>query len=177
MPKPRALFIGTPVSEYSLFPRSITPEEMGECAVTRMTEEGFPFLVVKDIPLRSPLLSDEENAFSGRLISHLENTGFTVMCGQALAFVPVTFRSIDEYLQRLSRARRKDLKRKMRSFTHVFVEMISTGSEYFDDGIVELLHGLYLNVYQSSSVHFDRLTVPFFKKVFRDRGNRGVVFL
>lgn len=177
LPRPRTLFVGTPVSEYSLFPKGISPEDMGECAVTRMNEEGFPLLIIKDMPMRSPLLSEEENAFSGRLISHLDYTGFTIMCGQALAFVPVTFHSIDDYLQGLSRPRRKDLKRKMQSFDRVSLETISTGSEYFDDSAVELLYSLYLNVYQNSTIHFDKLTPPFFKKVLQNGENRGVVFL
>jgi len=113
--KARTIFIGTTVSEYCLFQRGVDLEDFVECAVSKFEEHRCRFLVVKDIPLNSPLLSAGENAFSERLISFLAGNGFTIIGGQALGFVPVNFSSTNEYLTRFSRSRRKDLKRKLRS--------------------------------------------------------------
>lgn len=175
--KPRVIFIGTTVSEYALFPYGIEPMTLKDSVVSKLNESGLRFLIIKDIPLESYLLSEEENEFSRQLISHLKNNGFFILYGQALAYVPVNFNSTEEYLQRLSRSRRKDIKRKLRSFSEISIEQIKTGTDFFTDSTIDLLYGLYLNVYKKSGIHFDKLALSFFKKVFRDKNNGGIVFL
>jgi hypothetical protein len=175
--KPEVVFIGTTVSEYALFPYGIEPKTVKESVVSKLNGSGLQFLIIKDIPLESYLLSEEENKFSRQLIFHLKNNGFFVLYGQALAYVPVNFSSIEEYLQRFSRSRRKDLKRKLRSFSEVSIEQVKTGADFFTDFNIDLLYDLYLNVYEKSRIHFDKLTLSFFKKVFRDKNNGGIVFL
>ncbi len=175
--KSRSIFIGTTVSEYSIFPRGINLKDFMESAVSKLEGQRCNFLVVKDIPLSSPLLSDSENAFSKRLISFLANNGFTIVYGQVLGFVPIDFSSTEEYLERFSKSKRKDMKRKLRSFSHVSVEPIRTGDDFLDDPNIDLLYTLYLNVYENSDIHFDKLTVPFFREVLKDKKSNGIVFL
>lgn len=175
--KPRVVFIGTTVSEYALFPYGIEPEPLKKSSVSKLNELGFQFLIIKDMPSESYLLSDKENEFSRRLISHLRNNGFFILYGQALAYVPINFISTEEYLQRLSRSRRKDIKRKLRSFSEISIEQVKTGTDFFTDSTINLLYKLYLNVYKKSGIHFDKLTLSFFKKVFKDKNNCGIVFL
>ncbi|MDA8079034.1 MAG: GNAT family N-acetyltransferase [Nitrospiraceae bacterium] len=175
--KPRMIFIGTTVSEYALIPDGIEPQALKESAVVLLRESGLQFLIVKDIPSSSPLLSDEEKAFGGRLISYLRENGFYILYGQALAYLPINFDSTDEYLMRLSHARRKDIKRKLRSSSALSVERIKTGDDFFSDPNIDLLYGLYLNVYEMSEIHFDKLTKAFFKRVLLDEKNQGILFL
>lgn len=174
---PRVLFIGTTVSEYAIFPREMNTAPLIEAAIARQRAEGLQFLIVKDIPAQTPLLRDEENRFSAELIARLADGGFLILYGQALAFVPVTFGSIDEYLDKFSRSRRKDIRRKLRSTAALDIERVNTGDAFFTDGVIDELYGLYLNVYDNSLVHFDRLTRSFFETVFRDDSGGGIVFL
>lgn len=177
VPKPKTVFVGTTVSEYSLFPAGVAPGVLKERAVVKLNELKAPFLIIKDIPADSPVLSDEENEFSRRLVECLEESGFIIMHGQALAYVPINFASIEDYLGRFSRSRRKDFRRKLRSMDEVSIEAVNTGAPFFDDRTVELLYGLYLNVYERSYIHFDKLTPGFFRKVLKDASSRGVAFL
>jgi hypothetical protein len=174
---PRVLFIGTTVSEYAVFPRAINPAALRDAAIAMQRAKGLEFLIVKDIPAESPLLCGEENRFSAELLARLVEGGFIVLYGQALAFVPVTFGSIDEYIGRLSRSRRKDLRRKLRSRSALDIEQVNTGDAFFTDTVIDELYGLYLNVYNKSYIHFDKLTRQFFETVFRDADNGGIVFL
>lgn len=175
--KPMALFIGTTVSEYSLFPGGLDLLKFRDAAIAVQQAEKLPFLIIKDIPVGSPLLSDEENYPAAELFSNLADSGFLMLYGQALAYVPVSFASTDEYLMRLSRTRRKDIKRKLRALSEIEISEVGTGDAFFSDKTIEELYGLYLNVYEKSYVHFDRLTISFFRRVFRDPDVGGIVFL
>lgn len=174
---PRVLFIGTTVSEYALFPGAADPQALVDAALTALRDSGRQFLIFKDIPQRSPLLSGRENAFSDALTERLRRSGFLILCGQGLAFVPVNFRSRQEYLARFSPAHRKDIRRKLRSSSRITVEAVRTGDDSFTEARVNLLYGLYRNVYERSEVHFDLLTAQFFRSAFRDGNSKGIVFL
>ncbi len=177
LPKPKTLFIGTTVSEYSLFPEGIEISDMVKTIMLKFKELKGSLLIIKDLPMESTLLSDSENVYSKQLMSYLVKNKFVDLYGEALAYVPLNFSSIDEYLQRFSRVRRKDFKKKIRSLSEINIDQIRTGDEYFTDRNIENLYNLYFNVYQNSYVHFDLLTYNFFRKVFQDKDNNGIVFL
>jgi predicted N-acyltransferase len=100
------------------------------------------------------------------------------MAGQALAYVPLTFRTLDEYLAARSPSRRKDLRRKLRVRRELDIVAVSTGSAMFDDPDVRKeLYGLYLNVYAQSANQFDLLTPGFFRAVLGDTDSGGIVFI
>src|SRR3989338_129655 len=174
---PKVFFVGTTVSEYALFPSGTDLKSLKDSAFKRLKETGLKFLIFKDIPSESPLLSGIENEFSKKLISYLEKSGFLVIFGQALAYVQIDFSSVDEYLGRFSRSRRKDFKRKLRVFPQVSISKIPLGDEFFNEETIELLYKYYLDVYENSKIHFDKLTYQFFKKLLTDKENNGMVFL
>lgn len=174
---PRVLFLGTTVSEYAPLPAVGDPQRIVDEALNALRRRGRQLLVVKDIPWRSPLLSAEENDFAAALIERLRRRGFFILYGQRLGFVPVDSRSTEEHLARFSRSRRKDIRRKLRSFSRITVEEVKTGDDFFTAANVELLYGLYRNVYEQSEIHFDLLTPEFFGAAFRDRDGGGIVFL
>lgn len=174
---PEVFFIGTTVSEYALFPDGIDLKSLKNSALKRLNELGLKFLIIKDIPSESPLLSCVENEFSKELISYLENSGFMVIFGQALAYVQVDFGSVEEYLGRFSRSRRKDFKRKLRAFPQVIVEKYSLGDSFFNEETIELFYKYYVDVYENSNIHFDKLTYQFFKRLLTGKEINGVVFL
>ena len=159
--RPRVLFAGTTVTEYLPAPRALDPETL---------------VALKDIPRDSPLLSAEENAAAARLREACRRCGFVIVSGQALAYVPLDFASEAAYLDMLSRARRKDLRRKLRSRSLLEIAELRTGDPAFaDEKFLDELFRLYGNVYTQSLVHFDELTRPFLAALFR--GDDGVVFL
>ena len=177
LPRFRTLFIGTTVSEYALFPHDMDPALFCKTVLSMQAEAGCSLCIIKDIPSESPLLTEEENEFSRRLVSCLEAKSFITLYGQALAYVPVVFSSIDEYLGKFSKSHRRDLKRKLRCFDKVTVEERRTGRDCSDESFGKLFYALYLNVYNDSDIHFDKLSPEFFESVLKDESNNGIVFI
>lgn len=176
--KPRTLFVGTTVSEYLVYPVSLDPGELVSNALEQIDKLKVHLLILKDMPLNSPLLTADENREAAQLLSYCEKAGFQIVSGSSLAYVPIDFTSIEEYLQRLSSSRRKSLRRKLRSRCRVEVEEIPTGDRFFsEESTVRELFDLYVNVYRQSKIHFDQLTFPFFCSIFQERSHRGIVFI
>ncbi|MGV3344287.1 GNAT family N-acetyltransferase [Enterobacteriaceae bacterium LUAb1] len=173
--RPHTCFIGTTVSEYSLLPKTLSPQS---CAhwIRSLTAQQ-PLTIVKDLPQRSPLLSASDNQYVQILEQSCLQQGFISVEGQALAYVPIDFSSEDDYLSRLSYSRRRNLRRKLRSRNALKIDVLHTGSECFKDASWRaLLYRCYLEVYQQSEVHFDLLSQAFFDHILQDRTSNGRVF-
>jgi hypothetical protein len=171
-----ATFIGTTVSEYLPLPAGIEPQTLAT-HVLASESACQPLTILKDLPLRSPLLSPVANRFSADLAAECASRGCVLLEGQALAYVPIDFRSTGEYLARLSTSRRRDLRRKLRSESSLQVDIVQTGSGTLTPHLVAEIYALYLNVYEQSSVHFDCLRAEFFAAVLNDASCGGVLFL
>ncbi|KLD71328.1 ATP synthase subunit alpha, partial [Xanthomonas hyacinthi DSM 19077] len=87
-----------------------------------------PLLIVKDIPQHSPLLDATDNAWAHVFLEACERSGYVLLRGQALAWVPIDFASTDDYLARLSRGRRRNIRRKLRSRADLQIEELPTGA-------------------------------------------------
>lgn len=174
--QPMARFIGSTVSEYVWMPVDAEPVA---CAQSLKAGQAAtcPLLIIKDIPHASPLLDAAANAWADAFVAACLPLGFTLVEGQALAWVPIDFDSIDDYLARLSRGRRRNLRRKLRSRGQLDVEVLPTGPALDDDGLVDALYSLYQDVFAQSETQFDLLERDFFAAVFRDGGSGGVLFL
>lgn len=172
----RTAFVGSTVSEYTLMPRTGLPRTLVARLLGRWGGE-FALLVVKDIPFASPLLSAADNLHAEHLVQACVEAGCIMVEGQALAYVPIDFQSIDAYLARLSSSRRQNLRRKLRSRAGLQVRRLPAGLASFgDDATVDACYALYAAVYAQSELHFDRLTRDFFATVLRDEANGGMVF-
>jgi hypothetical protein len=168
-------FVGTTVSEYALLPE--TSPELIVRDLLATTAPRYPFLIIKDLPTDATLVGDVAFDVSRRLANVCKDEGFVLVHGQALAYVPIDFASTDEFLASLSHARRKNLRRKLKSALALAIDEIPTGDPYFSDETrLRELYELYLNVYRQSDVHFDRLTPAFFRAVLQDGSMEGVVF-
>lgn len=175
--KPYTCFTGTTVSEYALLPKSLSVTELTDGIVDELGKK-YPLLIIKDIPLNSPLLDHESNAFSQDFLQSLEARDFISLEGQALAWVPVDYEDTDEYLSRLSSGRRKDLRRKLRARSNLDIQVWHCGDERFDDPErLDHFYSLYLNVFQQSEIHFDLLSRDFFRALLQDGDSQGLVFL
>lgn len=174
--RPNTCFIGTTVTEYALLPASTAPEALVRKLLAGVAPR-YPFLIIKDIPTDATLVGDADYAYSRRLTEACRASGFMLVEGQALAYVPVDFASTQEYLARQSRARRKDLRRKLKSAAQLEIETIATGDPRFrDENLLAAFYALYLNVYRQSEIQFDLLTAAFFKALLQDVNSHGVVF-
>lgn len=171
----RANFIGTTVSEYALVPADVDP-----AALVRALRQGAgqrrELTIIKDLPCNSPLLSDDENAHADALARACDQQGWVMVEGQALAYVPIDFADSDAYLARLPKSSRRYITRKLRARDQVTVEKIPTGPAFADEARIDRYYALYEDVYLQSSIHFDRLTRPFFASLLRDETAGGMVF-
>ncbi|MGB7757526.1 MAG: GNAT family N-acetyltransferase [Salinisphaera sp.] len=175
--RPRTLFAGSTVSEYAWLPASVSAAALAQTLVTTHSRE-WPFLIIKDLPQASPLLDEDANAFVDDFVHACEAAGFVMIEGQALAWVPIDFDSEDAYLKRLSRGARRNIRRKLRSRDQLDVQALRTGSaELLDRSMQDACIALYEQVYAQSDVHFDHLDADFFRAVFEDADNGGVMFV
>ncbi len=174
--RPRTRFVGSTVTEYVWLPGDTGAAELA-CSLRLTQGRDCMLLIVKDIPQASPLLAPAANRYAEAFLAACERQGFVLLEGQALAWAPIDFDSIDDYLARLSRGRRRDLRRKLRSRDKLEIERVPTGSSAFDDPLViETFYRLYQNVFAQSELQFDLLQPAFFSKVFREN-NGGIVFV
>src|SRR6185436_604639 len=135
-------------------------------------------LIIKDLPTEPVLVGEAAHAHSVAVANASRAAGFVLLEGQALAYVPVDFDTLDRFLSRMPRKRRRDLRRKLKVLPALDISSVPTGSACFDDpALLECLYGLYLAVYRQSEIHFDLLTPGFFRAVLRDPACHGIVFL
>ena len=167
-------FVGTTVSEYAVLPRG--PGAAAQADALRRHAGRTMLTIVKDLPQDSPLLAGEDNEHAHALADALAEAGFILVEGQALAYVPMDFVNLDEYLARLSKSRRSNLRRKLRSREQLKIERIPTGAAFAGDARVDAYYALFEAVYAQSEIHFDKLTRGFFASLLRDGGNGGIVF-
>lgn len=167
-------FIGTTVSEYAPLPRAVDAATLAR--QLRAMAGRTLLTIVKDLPQASPLLSEEDNCFAQELADALAEQGFIALEGQALAYVPISFASADEYLAGLSKNRRSSLRRKLKSRAQLAVQRIPTGAAFAADAQVDAYYALFDAVYAQSEIHFDKLTRCFFADLLRDADNGGIVF-
>lgn len=174
--RPQACFIGSTVTEYAWLPGDVDPSDLA-AMVRRTQSAACPLLIVKDIPQQSPLLDPAGNAWCDDFADACTREGFVMLQGQALAWLPIDFASAHNYLARLSRSRRRDIRRKLRSRAALDVQIVPTGSLFEDEPIIDILHALYRNVYAQSEIHFDFLDRAFFRDLLCDAGCGGIVFV
>jgi predicted N-acyltransferase len=178
MLKPLTCFVGTTVSEYMLLPRELAPATFVR-GIRNSLARDYPFVIIKDIPQNSPLLGADANARSDEVVEACEAADFVLLEGQALAYVPIDFDSVDEFVLELSRSRRKDIRRKLRSRASISIElaMVPCGSDRFrEHRVLDEYYQLYMNVFRQSEIHFDLLRAEFFRSVLQDGSSGGIAF-
>lgn len=170
-----AVFVGTTTSEFALLPAG-DGDRFVEHALAFATHHEF--VIIKDLPMDPVLVGEESCRTSQQAMNAARERGFVPVAGQALAYVPIDFASIDEFLSRRSASRRKNLRRKLRSTSELDVEMVRTGDSRFTGAaFLQKLYALYMSVYLQSDIKFDLLTPEFFRAVLTDPRSHGVVFL
>lgn len=169
-------FVGTTVSEYVVLPAGVPPRVMLDRLLDAHAAR-HPLTVIKDIPTQSPLIDAASNRYAADLAAECRSRGCVLISGQALAYVPLDFASIEQYFRRLSSQRRRDFRRKLRKRSALQIEAVPTGSPVLrSPQVLAELYALYVNVYRQSAVQFDLLSAEFFTAVLQDAACDGVVF-
>jgi hypothetical protein len=172
---PHTCFVGATVSEYGLLPKACSPGEFLGSLSNAASDHSF--LIVKDLPTEPVLVGADACQHSQTFIDQAKQSGFLIVEGQALAYVPIDFATIDEFLARMPKSRRKDIRRKTRNAQQIAVEQVATGDPRFaDEKLLAEYYGLYRQVYDQSEIHFDLLSPDFFRAVLQDRACDGIVF-
>lgn len=167
-------FVGSTVTEYAVLPAE--PSAQALAAQMRQHAGRRMLTIVKDLPQNSPLLPAADNTAAKALAQALSEAGFILVEGQALAYVPMDFASIEHYLERLPKSRRQNLRRKFKSRAQLHIQRIPTGAAFASDAQVDAYYALFEAVYAQSEIHFDKLTRSFFAALLRDASNQGIVF-
>ena len=171
----RTCFVGTTVTEYALLPQGCAPEHLIDNLLRDAAQ--YPLIIIKDLPVEAALVGEPAYAYSTAVARAASAAGFLLLEGQALAYVPIDFESIEQYLARMPRLRRKEFRRKWKSSERVEIEEIPTGDARLRDAtLLEQCYALYRNVYAQSTIQFDLLSSEFFSAVLHDGANRGVLF-
>lgn len=159
-------FVGSTVTEFATLPVCQPAVAMLAHALKKEMGATHSLLVIKDLPCASPILSEEDAAWSAEFTTACLAAGFAIVQGMALAYVPIDFTSIDEYLSRLSASRRKNIRRKLRSREAIKVTHRQTGDAYYRDAdICDRYYTMYMSVFHQSEVKFDLLSRPFFDRL------------
>lgn len=172
----KTCFIGTTITEYAPLPDFLSGKELIQHIIADHSMQNFT--IVKDVPVDSPLLTAEENDFARELTREAEEVGFIAIGGQALAYVPIDFETVDEYLGRFSRSCRKDLRSRMKAGGHLDVRVVKFGDRLFrDEKFLDELYAMFKAVYDQSENHFDLLSALFFRELLTGKNGVGVVML
>lgn len=170
-------FCGTTITEYAPLPASLSARELLE-GIRREHGRDRSLIIIKDLPVASPLLPPEDSAYAQALAEEGTRQGFIEVQGQALAYVPVDFADEEAYLARLSASRRKNMRRKLKKKDSLSIDRLPLGSElFFDPVFLETAYAMYLEVFRQSDIHFDLLSPEFFAALLQSRSIEGVVFL
>lgn len=171
------LFVGTTVSEFCPIPSSLN-NEAATNSLLQKAKQQYPLVIVKDLPKPSCLISDEDAKKNQAFLAALEQKGFLCVAGQALAFVPIDYSSIDDYMAKFSKVRRKDFRRKMRAMENLKVEVLTSNAPLFhDDKTLSHFYALYKQVYNQSDIHFDLLSQEFFRHLLQEKNDSLRVFI
>ncbi|MDL2399643.1 GNAT family N-acetyltransferase [Rhizobium mayense] len=120
--------------------------------------EDCALMGLKDIP--QPIAAELDGPLSARR--------YAMIGGLPTAWLDIDFKSIDEYLARLSSGTRKDMRRKMKSFQQVRVEIRTD----FGDFLPEVV-ALYHDTRNRSEWQFEELTAEYFEGILSSMRGRS----
>ncbi|MFS8045239.1 GNAT family N-acetyltransferase [Rhizobium sp. BR 314] len=113
-------------------------------------------------------LKDIPEPTSAEFGTALSTRGYASIGGLPTAWLDVDFKTIDEYLARLSSGTRKDMRRKMKSFEQVRVEIRTEFGEFLPQ-----VMALYHDTRNRSDWQFEELTADYFQGILDRMGGRS----
>lgn len=175
--KLRTCFLGSTNTEYAPLAGGMTANDLMRNIMAEHSWEQ-PLFVIKDLPDASPFLTEEENALAAALSAEAAKLRLIEVQGQALAYVPVNFANIDDYMSGLSAARRKDLRRKFKKRELLEIEILRLGAQSFSaPELCNKLYAMYIAVYEQSEIHFDILSREYMTSLLQADDIEGIVVM
>jgi predicted N-acyltransferase len=168
---PRLACLGSPCTETAAigFHPKLHAGERSDCALLLLlglseiaAQQDCALLGIKDLDAAG------EVALSEVLDLH----GYVGAAGQAVAWLPIDFQDVDEYLGRLSRATRRGLRRKLRNSADVRVERRSSISD-----VTEQIFALYRATLNRAAQRFEELTPLYFTSLLEEMQGRATCTL
>jgi hypothetical protein len=168
----RMLSLGSPVGEtcHVGFAPYSTPDErvrlfemLLDACETQAEQHGVRLLAVKDAG--EAQAGPMDHALWGRALTA---RGMRQQPGLATAALALPYSTLDEYLATLSRATRKDLRRKLRARDALRIEW-----RHDLHGIRDEVARLYRNTLERAEMQFEELTADYFESVLAELGQRA----
>jgi hypothetical protein len=154
--QPRILGVGLLVGEWSEI--GIDPQ-IDPGTLDAAFEMAFDALKTLAVEVESDIVAFYNFSDYGRLPREVLDTFNRVKC-QSCARMPISFKSLEEFLARLSKAARKDLRRKMRVAPEVRVIRSRNISPFLDR-----IYQLYLETVERSPMAFGAHNRLFFERI------------
>lgn len=127
-------------------------------------ESGASLIVFKDFGVRYR-----------ETLERFTDNGYARIASMPMTTLALRFRDFDEYLATLSKATRKDLRRKFRRIEKAAPIELEVRSEVA--AIVDELYPLYLQVHERSPMKFERLTKAYFRSLGERMPDRARFFV
>jgi uncharacterized protein len=132
--------------------RSLLLREMLQAFERYALDQNAILLGIKDIPLSN--ISEWESCLAAQ--------GFASVGGMPTAKLKIDFTDIESYLSRLSKATRKDMRRKLKHRDAVEVQMVHSL-----DGVMDEVMALYRSTRARSDWQFEELNSQYFRSVLQ----------
>jgi len=131
---------------------------------TYARQNGASLVVLKDFPAKYRLA-----------LESLSSNGYARIPSMPMTRLALPYRDWDEYFRTLSKATRKDLRRKFRKAERapkINMEIVGDITPYIDE-----IYPLYLQVHERSLLKFETLTKDFFRAIGQRMPERARFFL
>lgn len=163
----RILFCGSPASEGRIGIKDSQREEITATLLKKMMQ------IAKKKKARLVAFKDFKEDYAAFSKSILRS-GFSEIQSYPSVKLGLNFKSIEEYLNSLSGATRKDLRRKFKKTADIGIhmEVKNIVGESIDE-----IYELYLFTYKKSDVRFEKLTKEFFINISKNMPNETKFFL
>lgn len=111
-----------------------------------------------------------------KILDPLQKDGFSRFDSLPVAELSVSFKDFEEYLKTLSSATRYDLRRKFKKVdNHLPIDLEI--AESLEDGVLQDVYRLYLDIVAKHDMGFELLPVDFFKNISRNMPDNTKFFL
>ncbi|MBU1727478.1 MAG: GNAT family N-acetyltransferase [Candidatus Omnitrophica bacterium] len=97
------------------------------------------------------------------LADYFKTQGFFCMNGLPSTMIEIKAKSLDEFIQRLGKSTRKDLRHKLRN--SALQANLTTETRDNIESIENEVYSLYLNNFNGSDIHFEILPIKFFREI------------
>lgn len=153
----RLVCVGSPVSDNCKI--GITPDFLFDPEMISALNEQLR-QIAKIEEAQAIVFKDLLHTNMPKVGTALIDIGYNSVESAALAAVKIDFKTIDEYLNRLSLAEQSDIREKINQRSEIQIEEYNGAPPDF-----EAIHQLYLNSYETSSLNFEKLTLNYFESL------------